>query len=76
MLGILASLLTHLPNNEEETALCVEHSDTERTWYILKGDFREQYEKAFDDGLDACLRVYRDNIQHRSGWSTDELVVH
>lgn len=52
----------------EETAL-----KNERTgeWFILEGDFREEYEKAFPKGLEACLKVYKKNIKNRSNWSTD-----
>jgi len=46
-----------------ETALYVKG-----VWYILNGDFRKEYEKAGD--LEGCLKVFRDNIEHISTWST------
>lgn len=50
-----------------ETALCL---NTPRVWYILNGDFRKQYEDAFPQGLEACKKVFFDNIKHKSNWST------
>ena len=39
-------------------------------WYVLNGDFRKAYEKAFPDSVQ-CFKVYQDNIEKRSTWSTD-----
>jgi len=50
----------------EETALY----DGEN-WYILEGDFRKNYLRAFPKGLEACKRVYERNKAKRSNWSTD-----
>lgn len=42
------------------------------TWLILTGDFRDEYTKAFPNGYDACLEVYKKNKEtHRNAWSTD-----
>lgn len=49
----------------EETALYTDHE-----WYILIGDFRNEYLKVFPD-KQKCLDVYLKNIEHRSNWSTD-----
>lgn len=53
----------------EETAL---YDRKTATWYILEGDFREDYDQAFEGGLETCLAVYyRNSAKHRSTWSTD-----
>lgn len=49
----------------EETALRMNG-----VWYILTGDFRKEYEKAFPDA-EKCLAVYKKNIKYRNNWSTD-----
>lgn len=66
LLADFASALTGNENGKEETALY-----SHGVWYILNGDFRKEYEEAFDGGFDACAAVYKRNIAHRSGWSTD-----
>lgn len=53
----------------EETAL---YHEAGEIWYILEGDFRSEYTKAFFEGYAACKKVYQDNISSRSDWSTDE----
>jgi hypothetical protein len=51
----------------EETALYGNN-----TWYILTGDFRKDYEEAFERGFLACLDVYeKHKAAHRNAWSTD-----
>lgn len=41
-------------------------------FYILNGDFRAEYEAAFDAGADAMLAVYaKHKAEHRSSWSED-----
>jgi len=51
----------------EETAL-----NANNKWYILTGDFRKEYEAAFPQGLDACMKVYnRFKDEFRNNWSTD-----
>ena len=68
LISTLASALIGIPNGAEETALF--NTET-RIWYILNGDFRKQYEEVAHEGFNACLEVYKKNIQHRSDWSTD-----
>jgi hypothetical protein len=41
------------------------------TFYILNGDFRKEYESVIDGGFEACLRVYKSNLDKRSSWSSD-----
>ena len=55
----------------EETALCI-NKDNDQLWLILNGDFRKVYEEIFDNGVDACINIYKANIEKRSVWSTDE----
>lgn len=51
----------------EETALFGNN-----TWYILTGDFRKEYEEAFEGGFLACLDVYeKHKSTSRNAWSTD-----
>lgn len=42
----------------------------EKTWMILTGDFRKEYEKAFPS-LEKCIEVYERNKDKRNNWSTD-----
>lgn len=50
----------------EETAL-----EIDSTWYILQGDFREEYEQAFPDKK-ALLEIYNKyKLKYRSLSSTD-----
>lgn len=63
----LASRMTGAQNRLAETALRVDG-----IWYILNGDFREEYSEAYDKGLKAVMAVYYKNIAHRSEWSTDD----
>ena len=58
--------ITNIPNGLPETAIHFEN-----TWYILNGDFRSQYEAVAENGIKAVLKVYQQNIIHRSDWSTD-----
>jgi hypothetical protein len=30
-------------------------------YYILKGDYRKEYEAVIEQGLEACMKVFRDN---------------
>lgn len=69
-LGAVAQLIGGLINGEgdpqEETALY-----DNKTWRILKGDFRKEYENVFPN-WDKCLAVYdRHKAKYRSEWSTD-----
>ena len=53
----------------EETALV-----KDGCYLILNGDWREQYEAVFDEGYDACLKLYLQNKDtYRSSWSSDTL---
>lgn len=44
-----------------------------RRFYILCGDGRKEYEKAFPDGLEACLRVFLDNVDEYGSDDSDEI---
>jgi len=54
------------PTNGPETAL---YFDEE--YWILNGDFRDEYERAFPN-LEECKEVFKDNREHESSWSTYE----
>lgn len=45
-----------------ETALCVDDK-----FYILKGDFRKEYEKVED--YKSSKEIFDKNIKHKSSWS-------
>ena len=60
-LGIFASD----EGGSDETALIKED-----TYYILNGDFREEYEAVFEQGFDACLAVFKAHPDKVSSWST------
>ena len=54
-------------NHDAETALRLCGK-----WFILNGDFRQEYEQAFPNPFE-CLAVYdKHKAQRRSTWSTDE----
>lgn len=60
----------HHDRGGEETAL---FNKVTRVWYILNGDFKEEYTKAFPNGFKACLEVYnKHKPTNRSTWSTDD----
>ena len=50
----------------EETALTIDDK-----YAILNGDFREEYDKCIN--LSEAIKVYRENIQFKSEWSTYKL---
>jgi len=52
-----------------ETALAVD-SEGQKVWMILNGDYRKAYQAAFPD-KEACIKVYKKHIEHRSSWSSD-----
>lgn len=52
----------------EETAL---YNEKTSVWYILEGDFRKEYEAC--NSFEECLEVYKNNIDKRSNWSSDDL---
>lgn len=53
-------------DSKQETALYVEKKDS---YYILKGDWRKEYEEVFHLGLKACLEVYKKNKENsKSQW--------
>ena len=58
-----------------ETALHVDEYDEYlggSCWFILNGDFRDEYAAAFPGGLPAVLAVYaKHKAASRSNWSTD-----
>lgn len=54
----------------EETAIVLEEGD--RTFLILEGDYRKEYEEAFPS-LEKCMAVYeKHKAKHQSNWSTDK----
>jgi hypothetical protein len=52
-----------------ETALVSRHPVK---YYILEGDFMEEYEGLADKGFQACLEFFRGKPELRSDWSTGE----
>lgn len=57
-------------NGGDETAL-VDIRDGKSTFYILNGDFRKEYEKAFSGGFKKCFIVYSKHKKAaNSSWST------
>ncbi len=58
-------------NGKGETAL-IDIRDDGRTYYILNGDWRKDYDKIADQGYDACKAFYDSKkAEHRSRWSED-----
>lgn len=47
-----------------ETALCKGGK-----FYILNGNFKEEYEKLVPEGYEACYAFYKANIENKSSWS-------
>lgn len=37
--------------------------------YVLEGNWRHEYEEAYDEGWEACYRVFLDNIEFKSDFS-------
>lgn len=63
----LGALLGQEVQRQEETAICFDDS-----FLILNGDFREDYEKLVDKGLDICIEFYnKHKAELQSIWSTD-----
>ena len=57
-------------NNSDETALCIEKGD-QILGYILNGDFRKDYEQVVNQGLNACMEIYKKyKKKYNSSWST------
>lgn len=58
-------------NNEkgsDETALCANGE-----FYILNGDFRDDYKKLIPDGYDKCKKFYdKKKDDHSSIWSVED----
>lgn len=51
---------------EGETAIV-----TEDDYRILNGDWRKEYEKLAEEGLEACIKFYEENkVIYGSSWST------
>lgn len=48
-----------------ETALC-----SRGNFFILNGDWREQYEAVVDQGFDACKAIFDANQDKKSSWSS------
>jgi len=42
-----------------------------KNWYVLEGDYRKEYTKAYPDKA-KCLSVYNKNIANRSNYSIDD----
>ncbi len=60
-------------SDEPETALVVDTLDNETRFYILIGDFRKEFTAAANEsGMEGCLELYRQLIEHRSPHSGDE----
>ncbi len=57
-------------NGSDETAL-VDPSDSNHTYRILNGDYRENYLKLVPKGLEACIEFYdKHKGKNNSSWST------
>lgn len=54
----------------EETAL-VDTSTDDYKYFILNGDFREEYESVVAEGFEACFGVYTKHNDKHSSWSSD-----
>lgn len=59
---------TNPERGEPETAL---HIYKEDKFYILLGDWRRNYEEAWDGTIEAAKKVYNENIEFRSPISSD-----
>lgn len=46
------------------------NSNFDRTYFILNGDFRDQYFDLFDKGFEACHKFFESKPEFHSGWST------
>lgn len=68
----------HGDDCSDETAIC-DYRDKDRArFFILNGDWREEYCAALRDGggIEACLEIYRANKdKHGSSWSTDDKAI-
>ncbi len=53
-------------NGLDETAMYCRKNDK---FYILNGDFREEYAELSEQGLDACLRFFAAHPHVVSSWS-------
>ena len=51
--------------SDVETALCKNDK-----YFILNGDFREDYEKLISEGFDACKAFYDKHNNVQSNWSS------
>lgn len=51
-------------DQEQETAICVDGN-----YYILNGDFRQEYESLSEKGLDACITFFLTHPELKSSWS-------
>lgn len=51
-------------DTKDETALVKEDQ-----FYILNGDWREDYEKLIDKGFDECFKFYESKGEFKSSWS-------
>lgn len=74
--NILAPLIgiSEKPRKGAETALVLKTGKDifDREYFILNGDYRDEYEKAFPS-LKKCREVYDlFKSAHRSDWSTDD----
>lgn len=63
-----------LEHSGAETALVKEHCSKTCPvhFYILNGDFREQYKKLLPKGFEECLKFYETQKgEHGSNWTTE-----
>lgn len=54
----------HSDNKSAETALVYKGR-----YYILNGDFRKQYLEVYEQGIEKCLEIFKQNEAHKSSWS-------
>jgi len=59
---------------EPETALCFPGNDGLTTFWILKGDWRDEYARIVDKGLEACKKFYNSQEkEHRAPFSMKDI---
>lgn len=54
-----------------ETAICDDRNPERTLYFILRGDFREVYERLIDEGVRACIAFYESKPELQSSWSSD-----
>ncbi len=69
--GVFGLSIFNCETSQGETAICVYEPHSNKGYYMLNGDWRDDYEKLIDKGLDACLEFYESKKdEFGSSWST------